>query len=70
LTGVSSGAEVAYFSSAPDFIPVFSGVCVAKSFCIVFFYHYVYCMFVLFRLTIVLSVLGGFTASDNPFGIF
>ena len=48
--------------------PVFSGIRVARSF--VFCLMFGRSSFVLFLLTIVLSVLLHFTASDCPFGIF
>ena len=66
-TGATSEAETAYHSEAPEFIPVFWGVRVAR--CLIFCVMYWGSLFVLFRLAIVLSVLL-FTYSDYPFGIF
>jgi hypothetical protein len=59
---------IAYPSGAPEFTPVFCGVCVAQSlfFCVVFCRS----LFVPFFISaIVLYVLLLFTASDYPFGI-
>jgi hypothetical protein len=66
-TGVTCGWGSPYPSGAPEFTPAFSGVRVTRSlvFCVVFCRS----LFVLFLLTIVLSVLR-ITASDYPFGVF
>ena len=77
--GVTSGARTSYPSGAPEFTPVFSGVCVTRSLvlCVIFVDRV--CSLVLFVLAIVLSVLLllvivlsvlRFTDSDYPFGIF
>ena len=64
-TGAICGTGTAYPSWAPDFIPVFSGVGIARS--LVFYVMSCRSLFVL--LAIALSVLQ-LTASDHPFGIF
>ena len=77
--GATSGARTAYPSGAPEFTPVFSGVCVTRSLvlCVIFVDRV--CSLVLFVLAIVLSVLLllvivlsvlRFMDSDYPFGIF
>ena len=55
---------------APEFIPVFSGFRVARSLVLYVCFVDHFCSFVLFLLTIVLSVLLRYTDSDCAFGIF
>jgi len=79
-TGATSGARTAYPSGAPEFTPVFSGVCVTRSLvlCVIFvdrvcslvLFVLAIVLSVLLLLVIVLSVLLRFTDSDYPFGIF
>ena len=67
-TGVTSGAGTAYPSGAPEFTPGFKwGSCYA-----IFSFLCMFCssLFVLFLLTIVLSVLLRYTDSDCPCCIF
>jgi hypothetical protein len=66
-TSATCGAGTAYPSGASEFSG-FSGVPVALS--LVFCAMCCRLLFVLFLLTIVLSVLLRFTASDYPFDIF
>jgi len=67
-TDVTSVAETANPSKAPELIPVISGVRVFQflDFCVVFCRS----LFVLFRLTIVFSALLRFTILITPFRIF
>jgi hypothetical protein len=70
-TGVTSGAETANPSWAPEFIPVCSGVRVARH--LLFYIVYdrsFFCHFVPFRFPIVLSDLHWFADSHYLFGIF
>ena len=69
-TSATCGPRTAYPSGAPELPPVFSGVCVTRSFALYVCFVDRYCSFVLFRLVIVLSVLLRYTDSDYPFGIF
>ena len=66
--GVISGTGTAYSSVTHEFIHVFSGVRVARSFvfCVVFCRS----LFILFLLDIVLSILLRFKDSDYPFSTF
>jgi hypothetical protein len=68
--GVTSGAETAYSSRAPEFTPVFSGIHVTQSLVLCFCLQNVVCSFVLLLLVIVLSFLLRFSDSDYPFSIF
>jgi hypothetical protein len=67
MTGVTNGAGTVDPSGAPEFTPVFSGVCVTRSLvlCVMFCKS----LFVIFILVIALSVLG-FTVPDYNFSIF
>ena len=67
-TAVACGTGTAYYSTAPAFTPGFSGIRVARFLCSVL--KIIFCPFVLFPLSIVLSALLRFTASDYPFDIF
>jgi hypothetical protein len=64
-TGATIRTGTAYPSGAPEFAPMFSGVCVNPS--LVFFYL-VFCRLLFVLLFIVFSVLR-FTDSDYTFGI-
>ena len=69
MTGATSGAETAYPPRAPEFAPVFSGVCVTLSLvlCVCFVDRCLsFCPFSFGQL----SVLRRSTDSGYPFGIF
>jgi hypothetical protein len=70
MTSGNCGAGTAYPSGAPEFTPGFTGVRVTQS--LVLYVCFVgRCLsFILFLLSIVLSVLLRYTDSDCPFGIF
>ena len=71
MTGITSGAGTANLSGNLRSSPHFSGIRVARSlFVRVMFCRLLFFPFVIFRLTIVLSVLFRFTDSDYSFGIF
>ena len=63
-TGATSGIGTANLSGAQEFTPTFS------EYLLLNFQFYVYVLFVLFLLTIMLSVLLRFTEYDYPFGIY
>ena len=70
-TDVTNGAGTAYPSGAPGFTPGFQwGSCDSIFSFICMFCRIVVCPFVLFLLTIVLSVLFRYMNSDYPFSIF
>ena len=67
MAGVTSGAGTAYPSGAPEFTPIFSGVCVTRSLYFMYVLYIIVCPFVIFLLAIVLSVLLRYKDSDYPF---
>jgi hypothetical protein len=69
MTGVTSRAERPSHSGTSDFISVLVEVHIAPYLLVVFCISFV-CLFVLFLLTIVLSVLLRFMVSNYPCGIF
>jgi len=64
----TSTEGTAYLSRSPQFIPFFSGVCVAGS--LVFYVVFCRSLFVFFLLVIVLSVLLQITVFDYPIWYF